>query len=305
VEPIAEEILSNRKAKKTKSKKTYDDLPVEEVYYSLTKDKQTCPTCEHNLHEMKTEVRKELKIIPAQVKVVHHIRQVYACRNCDEHGTSGTIITASMPKPVLEGSMVSPSLLGFIMEKKYNQALPLYRQEQSFINFGIDISRQNMANWIIHGANAWLSLLFKRLHVLLKEEAVIHADESPLNVLDEKKNKQNYMWLYASSKAAKHRIYLYDYQASRASKHPKRFLEGFEGYLQSDGYSGYNAVDSVTQVGCFAHARRKYTDALKALPKEADVSRLKTSEGLAYCNHIYTLEKTLKNLGLINAMKNA
>ncbi len=295
-EPVAEDVLINRKAKKSKSRKTYEDLPVEEVHYSLSDDQQTCPTCDHDLHEMKTEVRKELKIIPAQVKVVHHIKQVYACRNCDENGTKGTIITSPMPKPVLEGSMVSPSLLGFIIEKKYNQALPLYRQEQSFVNFGIDISRQNMANWIMHGAESWLSFIYGRLHAHLKEERVVHADESPLNVLDEKKNKQNYMWLYASAKTGKHPIYLYDYQASRANKHPKRFLEEFNGYLQSDGYAGYNAVEDVIQVGCLAHARRKYTDALKALPEEADVTRTKASEGLKFFSRIYKLEKQFSGL---------
>jgi transposase len=255
-EPNIEDILKKRKTKKTKTRKTYEDLEVEEVYYTLSEEEQVCPTCNHALHEMKTEVRKELKVIPAQVKMVHHIKQVFACRNCDETGTTGTIITAPMPKPVLEGSMVSPSVLAFIMERKYNQALPLYRQEQNFKNFGIDISRQNMASWIIHGANAWLKKLYDRLHVFLKDEAVIHADESPLQVLDEKNNKKNFMWLYASAKSGTHPIYLYEYQPSRAHKHPKTFLEGFTGYLQSDGYPGYNKVEGVIQVGCLAHYPR-------------------------------------------------
>jgi len=295
-EPVFEEVLVKRSTKRSKSRKTYDDLPVEEVYYTLNEDQQICATCDHALHEMKTEVRKELKIIPAQVKVVHHIKQIYACRYCDEKGTGGTIITAPMPNPVLPGSMVSPSLLAFIMERKYNQALPLYRQEQSFENFGIDISRQNMASWIMHGANTWLNFLYERMHEHLKAEAVIHADESPLKVLDEKKNATNYMWLYASAQTGKHRMYLYDYQPSRSNKHPKRFLTGFSGYLQSDGYQGYNAVEDVVQVGCFAHARRKYTDAIKALPKNADVTLTKANEGLSYCNQIYHLEKQFKEL---------
>lgn len=295
-EPVMEEVLVNRKNKRSKSRKTYEDLPIEEVYYTLAEDEKTCPNCDHELHEMKTEVRKELKIIPAQVKVVHHIKQVYACRYCDEQGTGGTIITAPMPKPVLEGSMVSPSLLAFIMERKYNQALPLYRQEQSFVNFGIDISRQNMASWIIHGANTWLNLLYERMHFHLKQESVIHADESPLQVLDEKKNAKNYMWLYASAKTGKNRMYLYDYQPSRSKKNPKAFLADFNGYLQTDGYAGYNAVGNVIQVGCFAHARRKFTDAIKALPKDADVSATKANEGLAFCNRIYHLEKQFKEM---------
>lgn len=295
-EPNTEEILIKRKKGRSKSRKTYDDLPVEEIYYTLSEDEQNCPKCEHPLHEMKTEVRKELKIIPAQVKIVHHIRQVYACRSCDTTGTEGTIITAPMPKPVMPASMVSPSLLAFIMERKYNQHLPLYRQEQVFENFGIDISRQNMASWVMYGANTWLRLLYDQMHNHLKTESVIHADESPLQVLDEKKNATNYMWLYASAQTGTHPMYLYDYQPSRSQKHPKAFLNGFSGYLQTDGYQGYNGVEGVTQVGCLAHARRKYTDALKALPEDADVSKTKANEGLAFCNRIYQLEKQYADL---------
>lgn len=293
-EPDTEMILKKRKNGRSKSRKTYDDLPIEKVHYTLTEDQTTCPKCEGSLHEMKTEVRKELKIIPAQVKVVHHIRQVYACRKCDQEGTEGIFVTEPMPKPLMPGSMVSPSLLAFIMERKYNQ--PLYRQEKAFENFGIDISRQNMATWMMHGANTWLRPLYERMHVLLKNELVIHADESPLKVIDEKNKAKGYMWLYASAKSAVHPMFLYDYQPSRSQKNPKNFLKGFSGYLQTDGYSGYNAVEGVTQVGCLAHARRKFNDALRALPEDAQISRTKSSEGLKFCNQIYHFEKQYTDL---------
>lgn len=295
-EPDVEVILETRKRGRSKSRKTYEDLPIEEIRYELSKEEQACPKCEGILHEMKTEIRKEFKLIPAQVKVVHHIRQVYACRDCDKEGIEGTIITAPMPKPVMPGSMVSPSLLAFVMERKYNQHLPLYRQEKAFENFGIDISRQNMATWMMHGANTWLAPLFERMHTLLKEERVIHADESPLQVIDEKKNSKSYMWLYASAKTGNRRMYLYDYQPSRSQKNPQRFLEGFTGFLQTDGYSGYNAVEDVTQVGCLAHAKRKFNDALKALPEDASVSRTKSNEGLGFCNKIYHFERLYADL---------
>ncbi|ABR46358.1 transposase IS66 [Alkaliphilus metalliredigens QYMF] len=297
-EPEAEEVLTKRRTGKSKSKKKYEDLPIEEVHYTLSDEERQCPKCDHTLHEMKTEVRKELKIIPAQVKVVHHIKQVYACRGCDaiDSDNGGTIITAPMPKPVLPGSMVSPSVLAFIMENKYNQALPLYRQEASFVNYGIDLSRQNMASWIIQGAEKWLSPLYDRMHTHLKQSPVIHADESPLKVLDEKDKSQSYMWLYATAETSEYPIYLYEYQPSRAKKHPKQFLEGFTGFLQTDGYAGYNGVENVVQVGCLAHARRKYTDAIKALPEGSDVSLTKANEGLSLLRKIYRLEKSFKEM---------
>ncbi len=181
------------------------------------------------------------------------------------------------------------------MEKKYNQALPLYRQEKSFIDFGIDISRQNMANWIIYGAETWLKPLYDRLHEKLLKEPIIHADETVLNVLDEKNNKNNYMWIYASAKCGSRPIYLYDYQKSRANKHPKTFLEGFNGYLQTDGYAGYNKIQDITQVGCLAHARRKFDEAIKALPKDAEVTKTKAQKGLLFFTEIYKLEKMYAN----------
>jgi len=103
-------------------------------------------------------------------------------------GTSGTIITAPSPMPVISGSLVGPSLLAFLMDNKYKKALPLYRQEKSFIDYGVDISRQNMATWIIEGSNRWLKHIYNVMHEELIKESIIHADETPLNVLDEKNN---------------------------------------------------------------------------------------------------------------------
>ena len=305
-EPVIEVIEVKRRTGQSKARRTYTDLPIEEVYYSLPDEDQVCPECNHDLHEMKTEIRKELKIILPQVKVVHHIRQVYACRNCDDAYTETpkacSIIKAPMPNPVLPGSMVSPSLLAYIIENKYNKALPLYRQEDAFVNFGIDISRQNMAGWVMKGADRWLKLIYGRLHHHLLQEDIIHADESSLQVLDEKTGSC-YMWLYASATTGKHQIKLYEYQPGRSQKYPKEFLKGFGGFLQTDGYAGYNDVAGVTRVGCMAHARRKFTDALKALPKEADVSRTKAKEGLDFITDLYRLEKKYRRLKLDPAQR--
>jgi len=298
-EPDLEEITYKRKKATTKSRKSYKELEEEEVLYTLPAHEQNCPCCDNALHEMKVIVRKELKIIPPTAKVVLHKRQVYACRHCDSYhneGSAGSIVVAPMPNPVLPGSMVSPSLLSTIMDMKYNKMMPLYRQEQSFIDYGIDISRQNMASWVIKGAEKWLTPLFHRMHHYLLKESIIHADETVLNCLDEKDNKNNYMWLYATGEYSMRRIFLYDYQKSRANRHPSVFLKGFAGYLQTDGYTGYNKVEKVTRLGCLAHARRYYTDALKALPKEAQLSKSKANEALRFFTKIYRFEASYKGL---------
>ena len=136
-----EEAIVKRKTGKSKSKKTYEDIESETFHYELSEDEMSCPTCNHELHAMMIERRKEMKVIPPQIKLIYHDRIVYTCRKCDSEGTSGTIVRAHMPRSVILGVMVSPSLLAFIMEKKFNQAQPLYRQEKAWINFGVDISR--------------------------------------------------------------------------------------------------------------------------------------------------------------------
>ena len=297
-EPTIEEITYKRKRKKGLNKKSFEDLPVEVIEYRLEEEDKVCPACNDPLHEMSKEIRKELKVIPAQVKIVEHIRYVYACRACEKDNISTPIITAKMPNPVLPGSFVSPSLLAYIMNRKYSEAIPLYRQEQQFNNFGIDLSRQNLANWVIHGSNNWLQYIYDRLHENLLKETLLHADETTMQVLDEEGKKptsNSYMWLYASGRDSK-QIFLYEYQASRASKHPKEFLKRFEGYLQTDGYPGYNEVSDVIQVGCFAHARRGFTDALKALPKDSTITKTNAQEGADFCNKLFKIEKVLTDL---------
>ncbi len=147
------------------------------------------------------------------------------------------------------------------MYQKYSAALPLDRQERIFKDFGIELSKQNMANWIIKTSELWLEPFFERLKRELLKETFIQADENPLRVLTKDgkdSNSKSYMWLYKSGSFGK-KIVLYEYTPSRSGKNAKKFLEGFKGFLQTDDYSGYNSVENVTRVGCFAHARRYYT----------------------------------------------
>lgn len=299
-EPTIEEITYKRRKSKGLNKKSFEDLPVEVIEYDLGEEEKTCPECGSPLHKMSKEVRRELKVIPAEVKIVEHVCYVYACRQCEKNNTFTPIVQAKMPNPVLKGSFVSPSLLAYVMDRKYSEAVPLYRQEQQFKKFGIDLSRQNLANWIIHGANNWLKFIYDRMHTYLLNEPIIHADETVMQVLDEEGKKptsKSYMWLYATGVYSPP-IFLYEYQPSRAKKHPKEFLKGFNGFLQTDGYPGYNSVENVTLVGCFAHARRGFADALKALPDDSTLARTNAEEGIEFCNKLFKLEKEFKKENL-------
>lgn len=297
-EPDYETITYRRKKQAGQRAEQLRDLPVEIIEYRLPEEKQICPCCQGKMHEMSTQVRQELKIIRPQVIVVKHVQYIYACRKCEQENTTTPIIKAEMPRPILPGSLASPSMLAYIMDQKYTNSQPLYRQEQQFNRLGIDLSRQTMANWLLNTADSWLKIIYDRMHELLAKRNILHADETTLQVLrepDRSAESKSYMWLYRTGRDGP-AIVLYDYQTTRASKHPISFLTGFKGYLQTDGYSGYGQLEGVTLVGCFAHARRKFTDALKALPADQKDKPVAAKLGLDYCNKLFAIERQLKDL---------
>lgn len=279
------------------------DLPVEVIEYKLPEAESRCPNCQSPLHEMSVQVRRELKIVPAQVSVVEHKQFIYSCRNCEHHSddenASVPVIRAAMPRPCLPGTIASPSAVAYIIDQKYTNGLPLYRQEQQLARLGIDLSRQTMSNWIVNAAQQWFSPLYNRMHALLVQRQVIMADETTLQVLRESERSAqstSYMWLYRSSGRDGPPLVLYDYQTTRAGKHAQAFLRGFTGFLQVDGYAGYNLVEKVRLVLCFAHARRGFTDAIKALPELQKDNDVPAKTGLKYCNELYKVEHQLKDL---------
>jgi transposase len=295
-EPTVETITYKRKKTQGQRQEKLKDLPVEVIDYTLPEHEQTCSCCGGTLHNMSTEVREELKIIPPQVKVIRHVRHTYACRHCERKAIKTPIITAPAPKAVFPKSLASPSAMAYIMCQKYLDAQPLYRQEQQFKRLGIALSRQTMANWLLYGANHWLQGIYGRMKAKLVQQDLLHADETTLQVLKEpgrSATSTSYLWLYRTGTQSPP-IVLYDYQTTRASKHPVRFLANFKGYLHVDGYAGYHALKNVTLVGCWAHARRKFSEALKALPDSAKDSAVLAKEGLAYCNQLFKIEQNLK-----------
>lgn len=297
-EPTLETVTYQRKKRSGERKAKIRDLPVETIEYRLPEDGQVCPCCDGALHEMSTEVRVELKIIPPEVKAVKHVRHVYSCRTCEREGTETPVITAPMPKPALPGSLASPSMLAYVMTQKYGYGLPLYRLEQQFSSLGVDLSRQTLANWMMQGADRWLTPLYDRMHTHLLARDILHADETTVQVLKEpgrSAEATSYMWLYRTGREEP-AIVLYDYQKTRGGEHPKSFLSGFRGYLHVDGYPGYHKVTGVTLVGCWAHARRKFDEAIKALPDDKQKAAVTAREGLDFCNRLFAIERELKDV---------
>ncbi len=298
-EPELEDIHYSRRKRTGKTQDDLSSLPVETVEYTLPESERICPDCGGVLYVTGHNVRKELTVIPAQVKVVELRQEVYGCHYCENHSDHVPVIKAPMPEPVIKGSLASPSLVAHIINQKYVMHLPLYRQEKAFGREGLTLSRQTMANWIINVALFWLVTLYDMMKPQLLAHEVIHADETTCQVLHEpgkKANTNSYMWLYSTSGEAEHPIILYEYQATRSSAHPKRFLDGWSGYLHADGYPGYhNLPPGITVVGCWVHLRRKLTDAYKALSADEKPKSV-IPEALRRIGALFSLEKRWKDL---------
>lgn len=201
-------------------------------------------------------------------------------------------------------SLVSPSLEAAIINGKYVNAVPLYRLEKEFERYGLCLTRQNMANWTILCAERYLAILYDYLHKKLYESHVIQADETPVLVNKDGRasGSKSYMWVYRTGKLSNKRaIVLYDYQLTRNTSHPHEFLKDFDGVCVTDGYQVYHSLEKERKglliAGCWAHARRRYDEALKALPKKEQ------SKSLAYLalkqiQAIYREENVLKDLSI-------
>ncbi len=297
-EPTVEKITYERRKRRGHREAMLADLPVETVEYRLSEEEQVCSQCGGPLHEMRVETREELKVIPAQVKLVRHERQVYACRNCQQNEERTPIVTAPMPAPAIKGSLASPSAIAHIMVQKYQYGLPLYRQEQQFAGYGVDISRQTMANWVMRGAEDYIAPLYGRMHEHLVGFDILHADETTVQVLHESGRRpetKSFMWVYRTGRYDPP-IVLFDYQMTRAGSHPREFLSGFEGYLHVDGYSGYEGLPNVILACCWAHARRNFDEAQKALPTVKRSSDTAAKKGLEFCNRLFAIERDLQDL---------
>ena len=204
-----------------------------------------------------------------------------------------------MPEPVIKGGFASPETIAHIAVQKFMMASPLYRQEQEWKQKGILLSRQTMSNWLLKASKGWLEPLYEKMRQKLLEHSVLHVDETVVQVLKEPgraAQSKSYMWLYRTSGEAKKQIVLYDYQPDRKHTRPKEFLEGFSGFLHTDGYDAYHKLpENITIVGCLAHVRRKFFDGLKILPKDKkkDSHLLK---GVEYCDRLFRYEREFTKL---------
>ena len=237
-------------------------------------------------------VSEQLDIVPAKIQVIRHIRKQYAC-DCGH-----CIRTAALPAQPIPKSLASPGLLAHVTVSKYQDALPLYRQETILQRIGVDIPRATLANWMIK-AGALVQPIINLLRDQLLSYDLIQMDETTVQVLkepDKRASSKSYLWLQRGGPPHQP-VILFDYDPSRSQQVPRRLLEGFSGYLQVDGYEGYNAVvaaNGLVHVGCMAHARRRFSDAVKAQGKGKHKPTGKAQQGLAFIQKLYGVERRVR-----------
>ena len=288
-----------RKRTRLTTDKLPEDLPVEVVEHELPASEQICPECGGDMHVMGRDTRRELKIIPAKAVIVEHVRKIYTCRACEKGACRVPILKAPVDEPVIKGSFASSETIAHIMTQKFVMGSPLYRQEQEWKRGGILLSRQTMSNWLIRATEDWLEPIYDALRELLCKRDILHADETTLQVLREPgktAQSKSYMWLYRTSGDAAHQIVLYEYQPDRKAVRPAAFLKDFRGYLHTDGYEVYHKLpEQIIIVGCLAHCRRKFDEALKVLP-DKDRENSNAMRGKRYCDKLFELERAFARL---------
>ena len=242
----------------------------EVVEHRLPENELTCSACGSELVEIGKEVRRTLQMKPAEFWIREDVYYTYACKNCEQGTGEANIVKAAKEPALLPGSFASAEAVAYLAAQKFVMHSPLYRLEQEFNRQGLKLSRQTMANWLLKASEKWLRPVYDVLHEQLCREPVLHADETTLQVLKEpgrSSTSKSYMWLYRTSGCAKQAIVLYEYQPTRKAEHAEAFLKGFSGWLHADGYQGYHKLlGNIRVVGCWAHVRRKFDEALGTLP---------------------------------------
>lgn len=259
------------KKKKQAGKREADlaGLPVRRIDHYLSEKELAAEFGEKGWKQLPDAISRCYRFVPAKVEVEEHHVGVYSSKTDDR------MVKAPHPKKLLPGSLVSPSLAAAVLNGKYVNAVPLYRLEKEFERYGLAITRQNMANWVIRLGESCFGPLYDYLHTLLYRYPVIQANETPVLVNKDGRpaGSKSWMWVYRSGCLyQKEQVILYEYQKTRNASHPRKFLKDYNGICVTDGYQVYHTLEKEKEdlkiAGCWVHCRRKFEEALEVIPKE-------------------------------------
>lgn len=295
--PEEEEVVKKvrRKAKST-HKETFHGVPSEEIIIPLSDDQKYCADCGSEMQVIGKEfVRQEFHFTPAKGKVIKYYVETAKCPVCSELPAMAKniqFVKAHAPEALIPHSYASSSSVAWVMYQKYANSMPLYRQEQDWNQMGVGFNRSTLANWIIYCADQYFDSFYQYLHRELLKREMLMADETRIQVLkeaDRNPETDSYMWLFRSGEDGLPPIILYHYTETRAKFNAIDFLKGFSGYLETDGYQGYNNLPGVKRCCCWAHLRRYF---IEAVPKGKilDYSN-PAAQGVQYCNRLFEHER--------------
>jgi transposase len=279
--------------KKNGRKPLPKDLPRIDVIHDIDESEKIC-ACGCQLSRIGQEESEKLDIIPAKMQVIHHIRYKYACKNCEGVEDDGpTVKIAPLPVQFIPKGIATPGLVAQILISKYEDALPFYRQEKIFDRLGVDIPRSSMCGWSIKAAEHCKPVL-ELLHRKILSGPLVNIDETPVQVMKEpgrSNTSKSYMWVFRGGPPDKP-VLIYQYHPTRSGQVPNLFLKDYAGYIQTDAYTGYDALGrrpGIYHVGCWAHARRKFMEVVKAGSGKGKKGHAETA--LEHIRKLYAVEK--------------
>jgi transposase len=260
-----------------------EDLPRERVVHEVPEEERACGCCGKTMEPFAEDITEELEYVPAKLFVREHVRPKYACQTCQEG-----VKQAPLPPRPIEKGRPGPGLLAHVLVSKYVDHLPLYRQSRIFGRFGIDLARSTLCDWVAVCVEELEPIVAKLRRAVLAAK-VVQADETPITVLqhhDERKRSQGWLWVYRGKEGET----VFDFRPTRARDGPREFLADYEGYLQRDGYQGYGGLSpEIVEIGCWAHARRKFHEAKASSPEESAIA-------LQLVGKLYAIERETKDL---------
>jgi len=279
--------------KKTGRKPLPKDLPRIDVVHDIGESEKIC-ACGCELSRIGEEVTEKLDIIPAKIQVIRHIRPKYACKNCEGvEGDGPTVKIAPAPVQFISKGIATPGLVAQTLVSKFEDACPFYRQEKIFARLGVDIPRSSMCGWAIKAAEQCKPIL-ELLHQKILSGPLVNIDETPVQVMQEpgrSNTSQSYMWVFRGGPPDKP-VLIYQYHPTRSGLVPSEYLKHYQGCIQTDAYSGYDALGrrpGICHVGCWAHARRKFVEVVKAGSAPGKKGHAETA--LEIIGQLYGIEK--------------
>ena len=299
-EPSDEQTVEVRAHRRRKSgrKPLPPEIPRVETIHDISDEEKQC-ACGQPMVRIGEEICEKLEVIPARIRVRRHVRPKYACHACEGSGDESRAAVRLAPPVVqlLPKSIASPALVAYIVVGKFCDSLPFYRQEKQFARIGVEVSRQDMANWSV--------AVFQRLRPLrellrgeIRQGPLVQIDETTVQVMGEPGRPntcKSFMWVFLGGKAGQP-VVEYQYHPTRSGKIPLEVLQNYRGFIQTDGYDGYSELGSqpgIVHVGCWAHVRRKFFEA-----REISKNKGSANAAMSSIDSLFKIERILKDQDL-------